>query len=458
MSRRNHRCPGDFSRTLLALLLAMACPAYALGANVIERVAVTTGDREIVVSISSSAPEPLKVESFSLDDPPRLVFDLTGASLAPGQPSAFPVTAPNVCQVRVGQHQADPPIVRIVVDISENVELPQWQLVPGEDTGETLIILATGGAINLRPPSVQTFKEGLLLRFSGVGRLPRRVGTLQDPPRVFVDLTDAQLETGYTEGFADGMVREIRMAQQPAAEGRPVARFVVEMAEPLSHCVFPDGADLVTAVGREPWGLPLTEYRGSGQLRGKRIVVDAGHGGKDTGAPAVFGCPRQVIYEKDVVLDIGQRLARLLRAEGAEVTMTRSDDTYVSLRERAALANRLKAEAFVSIHCNSCAEPNALRGTSVYYDHAHSVRLARVVQEEMVAALGTQDKGVRNANFAVIRRTQMPGILVETAFINHEGDRMRLMNTHFRERAARAILQGMIRFFSESVDAGAPGA
>jgi N-acetylmuramoyl-L-alanine amidase len=177
--------------------------------------------------------------------------------------------------------------------------------------------------------------------------------------------------------------------------------------------------------------------------------VDPGHGGKDIGAPASFGSRPGEPYEKNINLDIAQRLAALLKAEGASVTMTREDDTYVALQERAATANRLEADALVSIHCNSCETPNSLSGTSVYYDHPHSARFAALVQGELIAALGTVDKGVRNANFAVIRRTKGPGILVETAFINNDDDRERLQHPNFRERTARAIVQGLVEYLKE---------
>ena len=88
----------------------------------------------------------------------------------------------------------------------------------------------------------------------------------------------------------------------------------------------------------------------------------------------------------------------------------------------------------------------------MYYDHQHSALFAQLEQEELVASLGTVDKGVRNANFAVIRRARVPGILVETAYINHDGDRARLVHPNFRERAARAILRGVVRFLAEGGD------
>ncbi len=229
-----------------------------------------------------------------------------------------------------------------------------------------------------------------------------------------------------------------------------MSRVVVELRESLPHSFYCDGDDLVLVIGAQNWALPPPTYHPAGRLKGKRIVVDPGHGGKDVGAPAKPGSPPEAPYEKDVVLDIGLRLSRLLRSEGAAVTMTRSDDTFITLQGRAAAANDLKADTFVSVHCNSCPTPDTLSGTSVYYDHDNSIELAKLVQKEMIASLGTQDNGIRNANFAVIRRTTGPGILVETAFINHESDREKLTNPNFRERTARAILQGVIRFLQQT--------
>jgi N-acetylmuramoyl-L-alanine amidase len=232
---------------------------------------------------------------------------------------------------------------------------------------------------------------------------------------------------------------------------------VVELREALAHSIFGEGDDLVVALGREPWALPLPEHRGAGRLRGKRVVVDPGHGGKKPGALGADASTGETFAEKDITLDLGLRLGRLLAAEGAQVVMTREDDVDVSLAQRSDLANRLQADVFVSLHCNSCNDPDTLQGTMVLYDHPDSARLAQLTHDELVGALGTEDKGVRNANFAVIRHTEMPGILVEVAFINHDGDRKRLLNPNFRERAARAILQGVIRFLDSSIE-GAPAA
>ena len=448
------REPGACQWLLAFFTAALLAPAGAWGAAT-TRVEVRPEGSALAIAILSSDSRTLELESFSLDGPPRLVFDVPDAILAADQTPCFDLGAAGLRQLRVGQYQSDPAKVRIVLDLGFSPP-PAWRVVQGRP-GETIVSLGPRGPVALQPPAVKADGDTVLLRLAGAASLPRRQATLDDPPRIYADLTDAVLSASFRQDFSEGPVRELRMAQQAPACGHPVARLVVELPQPRSYILFSDGPDLLLAVGPEPWALTPPPYHAAARLRGKRIVVDPGHGGKDIGAPALPGPPPQPPFEKDIVLDIGIRLARLLQAEGAAVTMTREDDTYVSLQARAALANELKADAFVSLHCNSYRTPDTLRGTSVYYDHENSIELAKLVQEELISALGTDDKGIRSANFAVIRRTQGPGILVESAFINHEGDRLRLINPNFRERAARAILQGMIRFLSEAPTLSTPG-
>ena len=432
----------------LCAVLTLGWQAAGLAERVVTRVEVRPEPRGAVVSVLSSCTEPLEVKAFALRDPPRLVFDLAGAELAAGVPDSFPVGGEGVRQVRLGQFSAEPKVARLVVDLTEGEDPPAHEIRAGREPGETIILVRRGGPLALRPPTVEAVGDAVLVRVAGAARLARKAGMLADPPRVYADLAGAMVPESYRREIEAGLVRELRMGQQASIGDHQVARLVVELREEQAYTVFSDGEDLILAVGRQPWALPLPEYQAGNRLQGKRIVVDPGHGGPDIGAPAVFGPPPQGPFEKDIVLDIGRRLAALLVAEGAEVTMTREDDTYLSLQERAAIANRLQADALVSLHCNSCDVPNMLQGTSVYYDHGHSAGFAQLVQRELVAALGTRDKGVRNANFAVIRRANVPGILVETAYINHEEDRARLIHPNFRERAARAMLQGLIRFLA----------
>lgn len=176
-------------------------------------------------------------------------------------------------------------------------------------------------------------------------------------------------------------------------------------------------------------------------LSGWTIVVDPGHGGDDPGATG-FG-----LEEADVVLDIGKRLRDLLEAEGATVLMTRETDETVSLTDRTDLANDNDADRFVSIHANACGDCGA-RGTETYYhdsldETSDAADLADKAQTEMVDHLGTTDRGVKQANFHVLRETEMPAILAETAFIDQEDDNAILDDPDKRQEFARALLHAV---------------
>jgi len=429
--------------------LSLIWPAACWAARVITRIDVRPVPRGTSIALSTADKGALEPKSFSLDDPPRLVFDFADAALDSSLPAEVSAVAPCVERIRLGQFSADPLIARLVVDLSGDALAPIVKVEAGKEPGETVIVVRESGAAVLGAPSTAIVEGVSIVRLPGAGQLRRSVANLADPPRVYADLTDAVIEEACRQELPRGVIREIRMGQQPADADHPVARIVLELREQQAHVVFADGSDLVLAVGPNAWALPLPDYQANNRLKGKRIVLDPGHGGDDIGAPAVFGRSPKGPFEKDIVLDMALRLAKLVAAEGATVKMTRERDVGVGLRDRAEVANRMKAHALVSIHCDSCDAPNTLNGTSVYYDHQHSRGFAGLVQGELIAALGTADRGVRNANFAVIRRTRGPGVLVEVAYMNHEGDRARLVHPNFRERAARAMLQGLIRFLSD---------
>ena len=151
------------------------------------------------------------------------------------------------------------------------------------------------------------------------------------------------------------------------------------------------------------------------------IVLDAGHGGSDSGAD------HNGVTEKNVTLDISRRLRGILASRGWTVRMTRDSDVDVyapndsahdELEARCDIANRAGARLFVSIHANSFTS-SSLNGTTTYYYKSVDLALARAVHRRLIAALGTKDDGVRKENFYVIHHTTMPAILIETAFISN---------------------------------------
>lgn len=201
------------------------------------------------------------------------------------------------------------------------------------------------------------------------------------------------------------------------------------------------------------------------------VAIDPGHGDKDSGAvgilvpgtqtgltPRVDSQGREVLYEKDVNLDIAQRLDAELRAWGARTVLTRTADlaggdrpfttTTADLKARTDLANELGVDLFVSIHNNAISSP-AVSGTETYhyyYSSAASKRLAEAIQTELVATLRLPDRKVQQANFYVLRNTGMPAVLVEGAFLTNAGDLAILADPAGRQRIAGAVARGVRKF------------
>lgn len=172
----------------------------------------------------------------------------------------------------------------------------------------------------------------------------------------------------------------------------------------------------------------------------KKIIIDPGHGGSDPGATG-FGLQEKII-NLDIALHLKSKLANF-----ADVTLTRSSDTFISLPKRTALANKLGADFFISIHVN------AGGGTgfeSFVFTNAstESVRLREVIHKEVAAfykANGFIDRGRKKANFAVLRESHMPSVLLENLFIDTKSNVTKLSDPRFREQIAGAIAGGVIK-------------
>ncbi|CEP67095.1 Cell wall hydrolase/autolysin, catalytic [Moorella glycerini] len=192
-------------------------------------------------------------------------------------------------------------------------------------------------------------------------------------------------------------------------------------------------------------------------LNGSKIVIDPGHGTDTNGAdPGAIG-PTGV-KEKDVNLAIAQKLAALLRSARASVYLTRNGETCpYTLAGRAYYANDLGADLFISIHSNASYSPDA-SGTSTYFyappdtalgqQREERRRLAAAIQSALVAATGRKDLGILEANFSVLRNTEMPSVLVETAFISNPTEEQLLNSPAFQARVAEGIFNGISAYFT----------
>ena len=215
-----------------------------------------------------------------------------------------------------------------------------------------------------------------------------------------------------------------------------------------------------------------------------RIVIDPGHGGHDTGTIGPNG-----LEEKDLVLEVGKRLGKLLETRlGADVVYTRQDDTFIPLETRTAIANQEQADLFVSIHANSSRDPDA-RGVETYYlnftsnanalevaarenavsdksihelqDLVKKIALKEKIEESRefagdvqqslhtglaVKSPGIRDRGVKKAPFIVLIGANMPSILAEISFVSNPTDERKLQTSEYRQRIAESLYRGISKY------------
>ena len=273
-----------------------------------------------------------------------------------------------------------------------------------------------------------------------------------------------------------------------SASASPASRAARNRSKAAAHV---DGAPVEAAPPTADGETSLVRALG---LKIGRIVIDAGHGGHDSGTLGVGG-----IEEKDVVLDVALRLGKLLHDRlGAEIVYTRADDTFIPLETRTAIANKAQADLFISVHANSSQDPSA-RGIEVYYlnftsdpeamtvasrENAVSTQsvhelsdlvkkialkdkieesreLAGDVDQSLYAGLakgnsGLKDRGVKKAPFVVLIGANMPSILAEISFVTNPQDASELDRPEYRERVAESLYKGVARY-EAGINAGKAG-
>ena len=191
----------------------------------------------------------------------------------------------------------------------------------------------------------------------------------------------------------------------------------------------------------------------------KKIMIDPGHGGQDPGAVGPTG-----VQEKVITLAVAKKVADILRLV-VEVKLTREDDRALGdtksadLTTRANMANGWRADCFISIHCNSAGNRTAAGTESYCYAlGGQGEKLAKAVHGKLIPALGLVDRGVKTADFAVLRQTKMPACLVELAFISNPTEESILESPAYQDRAARAIADGIAGYLGVQLPPADPNA
>ncbi|HSG98528.1 MAG TPA: N-acetylmuramoyl-L-alanine amidase, partial [candidate division Zixibacteria bacterium] len=270
-------------------------------------------------------------------------------------------------------------------------------------------------------------------------RLPFKVRVADDLVSVHIVIFGATSNTDWiAQDPADDLIAKVSWSQT-----RPL---VYEIDLELTRPVWGYDARYQNGTFVLEFKRPPEVKRG---LTGLTIAVDAGHCA-DKGA---IGPTRY--EEKDANLQIAHALRYFLERKGAEVVMTRWGDEDVPLYDRPAKAVAAGADLFISVHNNSVpngVNPYIKNGTGTYYYHSVSRDLAREVQHWTLDASGLDDYGVTHGNFAVIRPTQYPSILVECAFIIIPRQEEMLRREEFARRIARGITQGVQRFVHDRLE------
>jgi N-acetylmuramoyl-L-alanine amidase/putative methionine-R-sulfoxide reductase with GAF domain len=334
---------------------------------------------------------------------------------------------------------------------------------------------------------------------------------LVEPDRIYFDLLDTALAPGMNGKIIDvqdGLIGRVRIAQpsdnvtRVVLDTKPGSHFTVSMEQnPYRLVIEVRGTEAKTEQKKNESPAPVppeanppaapTQAPASEDLplRGHaprlRIILDAGHGGWDLGTVG-----REGLLEKTLVLEVAQRLGSLLENQlGCEVIYTRKDDTYVTLEQRAELANQAKADLFISVHANYSSLVSA-RGVETYYSSffsapeareieyrenataqavnhtkltgvqlkakvAESRNLAASVQRALYGTLAAENTGIRNrgvkeASFVVLTGTQMPSILAEISFVSSPTDEEHLQSAEYRQKIAEALYKGVERFAASS--------
>jgi len=408
-----------------------------------QRVSVQACPVGWLMEVTMSYPLPSPPRLGTLSQPDRAYADFDGACLDPS------VELPSVMDshlssgilkgVRVGQFSSDPPIVRVVVDAQAPLRLHWLRRQPTETGGERWIFLLQSvrdrkpwlGQITLDENATTRAVVRLQGWFGAAPTLSQKENCLILEVPALPLLTDGEDNVKPTPlSSSEGVIQDITMTPTERA-----TRIVVTLRAPLSGQLRPFGDDAWLLV-IEPPPQPL---------RQRLIVVDAGHGGHDPGALSPFS----PLTEKQLTLDIALRLRRLLEQAGYRVQMTRETDVYLSLADRVALANRLQADAFVSVHLNSFPHPGGRSGTEVYYWKPQSLPLAEAIYRNLLALLGRKGNGVRQRRFYVIHHTTMPSVLVEACYLNHPEEEQLLRDENFRQKIALAIFRGIAEFFGD---------
>jgi N-acetylmuramoyl-L-alanine amidase len=426
-------------------------------------------------------------DAFLLPNPYRLVIDIHGKNGRGPQPkgeAASPELASTAALKTAADAEADPNPPEPNPVVGEHAGVATSSGAQTTDTGEEQTSVSVPAAANRKPPTAIVKKvvdadDEDDLSLAQVTKTKTRAARKTDslaPKNIAAEKTTYDDLDNPDASDSDVSVKSANPGSHPRKSGSH--GFVSDKA--LSNS---GASDLDVREARPTASGDRSLIRALGLKIGK-IVIDPGHGGHDTGTIGPNG-----LEEKDLVLEVGRRLGKLLETRlGAEVVYTRRDDTFIPLETRTAIANQARADLFVSIHANSSHDA-AARGVETYYlnftsspealevaarenavseksiyelqDLVKKIALkekieesrefAGDVQQSLHSGLATKspairDRGVKKAPFIVLIGANMPSILAEISFVSNPTDEHRLATSEYRQRIAESLYRGIARY------------
>ncbi len=465
--------------------------------SIYTRVAIDLGDE-------------VQYEAARVPDPDRIFFDLHGTKLSPELIGKSVNVTDDGFLKRIRAAQFSNDVTRIVLDVSDVSDYSAFLLpnpyrliidIHGRKPGtppvqqasqQSPATPAASSPIPVRTPPATSTAPAQALRQSATpsvtntARIPSTASAAQDIASLSRQPDRVKATSHPTSAPIAASVAGTTPASQPG---------LTQAQPPPTHSAkrnkVPDNSDTSNLASSAIHEADPTADGGRSMVRALglkigRIVVDAGHGGHDSGTLGPDG-----IEEKEVVLDVSLRLGKLLKQRlGADVIFTRSDDTFIPLETRTAIANKAQADLFVSVHANSSSDPTA-RGVETYYlnftSSPESLELAareNAVSQQSIHQLsdlvkkialhdkidesrefasdvqkylydgldqgnpGLKDRGVKQAPFVVLIGANMPSILAEISFLTNPDDAHQLRDPNYRQRIAESLYRGVARYIS----------
>ncbi|MBB1060640.1 N-acetylmuramoyl-L-alanine amidase [Lysobacter spongiae] len=477
----------------LALLGALAWNfAHAAQIKDLQLRTGATGTRAEIVMDAQG-----EVSTLSLSGPDRLVVDFPGSDLARGL--ALPAPSGVVKSVRTG-HPV-PGTTRIVFDLAQPVAVLKPRVEPGAQ-GPVLVLEWPGDGVDAAPATAVAAVPAASTNTPG--NVPTPATAASVPPSTAAE-SDRAASSAATTRLISELAARAEAARAAKAAATPTTATGGNAVTTMAASVPARGIPTTVATGRptpvapapapaQPTPAQVSRMLSERALRPLVIAIDPGHGGQDPGAIGKNGK-----REKDVTLAVSRELARQINATpGLKAFLTRDSDVFIPLNRRAVLARQVKADIFVSIHADA-AENREARGASVYVlslrgatsqrarwladkenaaDLIGGVRLESTnntlasvlidltqsgqmkasgeAADHVLESLGRvgQKRRVEQANFAVLRTSDMPAMLVETGFISNPDEERLLTDPGYQRKLASAVLEGVNTYFERQPPPG----